>query len=189
VAPLEPPAADSEVADAPDTAARIVGAVEKPPSPRASKARPAPAKTVPMAPAPPRKPAQIENLAAILAATGEQDEPLDEEVPWEEELKGTGLALAEDDPLPPEFALEQAADLYEGIPMLWQMPRSFRSRLPTLSISVHVYSPDEPGRFVIIDRKKYWEGDNLVDGVILEAIVPDGVVMEFQGQQFRVSSR
>ncbi len=183
------PAADSEAVAAPDTAARVVGVIEPKPSPTASKAESKPAQAVPMAPVPPRKPAQIENLAAVLAATADQADPLAGESPWDEELNGTDVSLADDDPLPPEFASDQAADLYEGVPMLWQMPRAFRSQLPTMRISVHVYSPDEPGRFVIIDRKKYWEGDNLVDGVVLEAIVPDGVVMEYQGQQFRLSSR
>lgn len=188
-APTKSLPAEPKAVEAPDAAARIVAAIEQTPPPVASEARPKPAKAVPMAPEPPRKPAQIEDLALVFATAAEQDDPLADELPWDEEPDGTDRSLADEDPLPPEFAASQAADLFEGVPMLWQMPRSFRSRVPQMRISVHVYSPDEPGRFVIIDRKKYWEGDKLLDGVVLEAIVPDGVVMEYQGQQFRLSSR
>lgn len=144
-----------------------------------------------MAPKPPRKPAQIAALATVFSDAAAQTEPPDDEFPWDQEPNGTDFALIDEQPLPPAAQPETppVAGPYADVPMLWQMPSSFRSGLPSMNISVHVYSPEIPRRFVIIDRRKYWEGDELQDGVSLEAIVPDGVVMAYQGQQFRLTSR
>lgn len=79
--------------------------------------------------------------------------------------------------------------LYRDLPELWQMPPAFRAGVPKLNISVHVYAPQPSSRFVIIDRKKYWEGDELNNGLLIEAIVPQGLVMDYQGRQFRIGSR
>ena len=75
-----------------------------------------------------------------------------------------------------------------SVPELWQLPSQIRSEIPALSISVHVYSPEEPRRFVIVDRRKYWEGDLLDGGLLLESILPDGVILEFRGRQFKLRS-
>jgi general secretion pathway protein B len=86
----------------------------------------------------------------------------------------------------PEALIEP--DPYASVPMLWQLPSVIRTKLPKLSMSVHVYAPEAPGRFVIVDRKKYREGDVLKGGVRLEAIVADGIVLDYQGQRYRLGN-
>lgn len=83
---------------------------------------------------------------------------------------------------------EQASDPYADVPELWRMPRGFRTRVPKFSISVHVYAPEDQHRFIIVDRKKYGEGDRLKSGVLIEAILPAGVVFELNGQKFKLTS-
>ena len=83
---------------------------------------------------------------------------------------------------------ESEPDPYAGVPMLWQLPSEIRSKLPKLSISVHVYSPEAAGRFVIVDRGKYREGDVLTGGAKLEAIVADGIVLDYQGRRYRIGN-
>ncbi len=83
---------------------------------------------------------------------------------------------------------EQASDPYAEVPELWRMPRNFRSRVPKFSISVHVYAPEDEHRFIIVDRKKYGEGDRLKSGVLIEAILPAGVVFELNGEKFKLTS-
>ncbi len=105
------------------------------------------------------------------------------------------LALAAPELQPPEPEVVEAEpppepepDLYAGVPMLWQLPSSIRSTLPKLSMSVHVYSPEAEGRFVIVDRSKYREGDVMAGGVKLEAIVADGIVLDYQGRRYRIGN-
>ncbi len=83
---------------------------------------------------------------------------------------------------------EQAVDPYLDVPELWRMPRDFRVSVPKFSISVHVYAPENKHRFIIVDRKKYGEGDRLKSGVTIEAILPAGVVFDLNGQQFKLTS-
>jgi type II secretory pathway component PulC len=79
-------------------------------------------------------------------------------------------------------------ELFADVPELWRMSPAFRQSVPDMTISVHVYSPDERRRFIIIDRRKYWEGDQLNGGVLIEAILPQGVVFNLNGQQFKLIS-
>ena len=72
--------------------------------------------------------------------------------------------------------------------MLWQLPSVIRSTLPNLSVSVHVYSPEVEGRFVIVERTKYREGDVMSGGATLEAIVADGIVLDYRGRRYRIAN-
>jgi general secretion pathway protein B len=64
---------------------------------------------------------------------------------------------------------------------LKDMPPSFRSEFPALSVQVHVYDPNPLRRFVLINGKKYRETDTLVEGPKVIEIVPEGVVLEHRG--------
>ena len=84
---------------------------------------------------------------------------------------------------------EPAAVSYGDVPPLWKLPHAIRSQVPDVSLSVHVYTPGDSNSFVIIDRKRYRAGD-LVDGrVQLEAIIPTGVVMAYDGHRFKLGNQ
>ena len=151
----------------------------------------APAKPVP-------KPAPASPVYKNLSAAEFTEQAL---MDWAEDaiLDGGGLgedeavqiALAEpSEPLPEEqLAPEPIVDLYGDIPQLWQLPHLIRSQVPEVALSVHVYAPEDASRFVIINRKRYREGD-LVNGRIrLEAIIPSGVVLDHDGHRFKLSSQ
>lgn len=67
------------------------------------------------------------------------------------------------------------------------MPADFRASVPPLSLDVHVYAAANTSRFVLINMKKYHEGEKLAEGPQLVEITPDGVIMSYQGQQFRIA--
>ncbi len=54
-----------------------------------------------------------------------------------------------------------------------------------LSLDVHVYAEQPAQRFVLINMNRYREGDRLKEGAMLERITPQGVVLSYQGEQFR----
>jgi general secretion pathway protein B len=66
---------------------------------------------------------------------------------------------------------------------LRQMPEAFQAQFPTFTVGVHAYDPDPKHRFTIIDNRSYREGDTLPQGPRIEAIVPEGIVFDWNGQR------
>ena len=56
--------------------------------------------------------------------------------------------------------------------------------LPTLHLDLHVYAKNPKDRFVMINMHKLVEGDSLPNGVHVDAIRPDGVVLSYHGTRF-----
>jgi general secretion pathway protein B len=71
-----------------------------------------------------------------------------------------------------------------ALPTVWDLPYSMRKSLPEITLTMHVYSVDPHGRFVIIAGDRHVEGDDLGDGVTLHEIRADGMVLDFHGQRF-----
>ncbi len=67
--------------------------------------------------------------------------------------------------------------------LLRQMPETYRAQFPQLSVDIHVYNDDPKRRFVMVSGKRYHEGDTLAEGPRIRAIVPEGMVLEWQGQR------
>jgi general secretion pathway protein B len=58
------------------------------------------------------------------------------------------------------------------------------TQLPSMHLDIHVYANSPAERFVFINMKKYREGDTTADGLHLEKIRRDGVVLNHQGTRF-----
>ncbi|HWP95162.1 MAG TPA: general secretion pathway protein GspB [Gammaproteobacteria bacterium] len=56
--------------------------------------------------------------------------------------------------------------------------------LPDLHLDVHAYADDPAQRFVFINLKRYREGETLSEGPRLLRILPDGVLLEYQGRTY-----
>jgi general secretion pathway protein B len=56
--------------------------------------------------------------------------------------------------------------------------------LPDLRIDIHVYSETPADRFVFVNMTKYKEKATLSEGPQVAEIVPDGVILEYQGTRF-----
>lgn len=65
-----------------------------------------------------------------------------------------------------------------------QLAASFRSRIPSRNISVHVYSDNPAERFVFINSRKMAEGERTSEELMVEEIHPDGIVFSFEGKRF-----
>ena len=75
---------------------------------------------------------------------------------------------------------------FQSLPIVADLPPAFRNSLPKMALSLHVYDDNAERRFVRINKKKYREGDTLKEGPVLDAIVPDGMVLSFRNKQFIV---
>lgn len=72
----------------------------------------------------------------------------------------------------------------ESLPRLHQLDSATRSELPPLRISMHVFTDEPGGRFVIIDNHRHAEGASVASGLNIAEIRRDGVVMDFRGRRF-----
>lgn len=71
-----------------------------------------------------------------------------------------------------------------SVPLLDEMPVEFRTALPSMHIDLLAYYDDPAERMVLINRRRYTEGE-LVEGQLkLEEIVHGGVILSFAGQRF-----
>jgi len=78
-------------------------------------------------------------------------------------------------PVPP--ALTQQAPLRK----LREMPPDYRADFPALTVEVHVFEPNR--RFVMINGRRYREGERLAEGPQVVEIVRDGIVLEYRGER------
>jgi general secretion pathway protein B len=58
------------------------------------------------------------------------------------------------------------------------------SHMPALRVDLHVYAAKPEERFVLINMHRLHEGDSLPEGVRVESITPEGVVVSYQGAKF-----
>ena len=61
-----------------------------------------------------------------------------------------------------------------------------RAGLPFFVVTVHVYDAEAERRFVVVNGLKYREGSNVEDGLRVERILPEGVVLSYQDHPFFV---
>lgn len=67
------------------------------------------------------------------------------------------------------------------------MSADFRNALPSLNLDIHVYSERPERRFVLINSKRYQQGEWLDEGPLLESITTDGVVLSFLQKRFTLN--
>lgn len=71
-------------------------------------------------------------------------------------------------------------------PLLRTLPYRFQSTLPKIVINAQAYADEVEARFVIINMKKYREGERTQEGIVVERIDKEHLVLSYQGQAFRM---
>ncbi|ADN77460.1 hypothetical protein Fbal_3261 [Ferrimonas balearica DSM 9799] len=74
----------------------------------------------------------------------------------------------------------------EDLPKLGQMPWAFQKRLPDVEITAHVYATDPANRWLRANGRELQEGDEAAAGLTVAEILPNEVVLEMDGERFRV---
>ncbi len=74
----------------------------------------------------------------------------------------------------------------DNTPLLQQMPREFQRSLPPLSVTIHVYSHEASQRILFINNREYRKGGEIEGGVRVEDIVPDGAILSYRGERFKL---
>lgn len=90
---------------------------------------------------------------------------------------------------PPAAAVPEPAAT-DDLPTWPQVPPALFAQLQdSLRLDVHVYANNPSERFVLVNLQKYREGETLREGPLLEAITPEGIVLSFRGQRFRMLAK
>ncbi len=86
--------------------------------------------------------------------------------------------------LPAAAAKPSAPAAGAAPPLLSELPPAFQQSLPRMRVEVHVYSDTPRERLVFINGAKYLEGQSVEGRIMVERIIPDGVVLSYDGQRF-----
>lgn len=85
-----------------------------------------------------------------------------------------------------QSALQNTLASYKDVPYLNELPARFQSSVPTLNYENHIYS--EKGGAVMLNKNTYKTGDTLSAGLVLQRIASDGIILEFNGQRFKLAA-
>jgi general secretion pathway protein B len=76
------------------------------------------------------------------------------------------------------------------IPTWPQIPGYLLEQLSgSLRLDVHVFASRPADRFVLINMKKYHQGQQLQEGPRLDEITSDGTILSFRGERFRLQAQ
>jgi general secretion pathway protein B len=68
------------------------------------------------------------------------------------------------------------------------LPEDVKRDLPPITFAGHVYSSSKSQRSVMLNGKKMREGEEVTQGLVLEQITVDGVVLRAQGYRFKLGA-
>jgi hypothetical protein len=71
-----------------------------------------------------------------------------------------------------------------GLPLYQDVSTSPGAQLPQLRLDLHVFAGRPQDRFAMINMHKVHEGDTLPEGVHVDSISPEGVILSFNGSKF-----
>lgn len=82
-------------------------------------------------------------------------------------------------------AVAPAPRAADGLPTARQL-RASGVALPSLTLNLHVYDPSPSLRYVLMNGRQLMEGESTPDGIKVDTITEDGVVLEARGQRFKL---
>ena len=74
-------------------------------------------------------------------------------------------------------------------PVLDVLPGNARRNIPALKLDVHSHSGEAGQRFVVINGRRYREGERLEEGPVLEAVTINGATLRQGRQRFQLPVR
>ncbi|MFV0476565.1 MAG: general secretion pathway protein GspB [Parahaliea sp.] len=85
-----------------------------------------------------------------------------------------------------ELAQKEAQVQIHVAPFISELSQQRKDAIPTLLYSAHNYRGQGGASTVLINGKTVRAGENIGKGVRVDEILPDAVVLRFQGEQFRL---
>ncbi|MDG2392684.1 MAG: general secretion pathway protein GspB, partial [Thalassotalea sp.] len=83
---------------------------------------------------------------------------------------------------------EDSSSLHEEVKPLGQMPTWYQDSLPTLHFTLHMYSSSPQDSWLRLNGKDYYSGEQTDEGLIIEKIMPQKLILEYQGERFSMKA-
>lgn len=77
---------------------------------------------------------------------------------------------------------------YADVKPLSQMPQWLQTAVPELTFSLHMFSSDSESSWLRLNDKDYFTGEISAEGIVIEQILPQKVILQYQGQQFSLKA-
>ncbi|TKB47180.1 general secretion pathway protein GspB [Thalassotalea mangrovi] len=88
----------------------------------------------------------------------------------------------------PDNKIDKKNQSGNQVPLLTQLPSRYRNSVPAIQFSLHMYSSDISSRWVRMNGQDYFEGGVSPEGIMVEQIEPQFVILSFQGRAFRLAA-
>ncbi|HYD94820.1 MAG TPA: general secretion pathway protein GspB [Noviherbaspirillum sp.] len=70
-------------------------------------------------------------------------------------------------------------------PALRDLPEQIQREIPALAVGGYIYSGSKADRSVLINQRLLREGDEVAPGLVLERMLPNGMVLNYRGHRYR----
>lgn len=92
------------------------------------------------------------------------------------------------EPAPPPVEAYEPESYPEPVEPIEEMPPAAHGELPDIELSGHLYS-SIPGRsFILVNGRRYREGERLQEGPAVESIEESGAILNYRGERYRVDA-
>lgn len=139
-------------------------------------------------PATPPPPApRLEDAAKPPAASEPKEPPKPVEKTAKKTVEKKRSAPPDASPAPRKETAVAAAE--PSVPTLRELPPDIQREIPALNIGGYIYSGNSADRSVLINNRLLREGDEVAPGLRLEAMTPNGMVLNYKGYRYRAAYR
>jgi general secretion pathway protein B len=70
-----------------------------------------------------------------------------------------------------------------------ELPPTIQQSLPSVSVTISMYSEDPASRMVRVNGQTYREGQKIFEDLTLEQITPNGIILNYKNYRFRVGQQ
>lgn len=131
-----------------------------------------------------RKPAK--KAAAPAAPVAAAPKPARAE-PVEPSLDVNAMTKAAQAALEERAVVEETA-VQHAAPFITDLRQSVKDQIPSIFYNEHSWSSNPAERSVVLNRQRFTEGQQIKPGLRLLEILPDSIVLDFNGTEFRLQS-
>jgi len=86
----------------------------------------------------------------------------------------------------PSASLKKEAARTEKVFHVNELPVAVKSGLPTFKVSAHAYSLDPQNRMTRVNDQILKEGQEMLEGLKVEEIIPGGIIFLYKGYRFHI---
>lgn len=80
-----------------------------------------------------------------------------------------------------------AGPIEPSVATLRELPEQIQREIPSYTIGGYIYSGNRADRSVLANKRLLREGDEIAPGLVIEQMMPNGMVLNYRGYRYRAS--